>query len=105
MKAAIAGATGFIGQLLIPFLSKDKQFESVDQCVAENLKRGIDEGYYRKEINIDLITRFYFNGYMSLANNELFPLSTYGLNTRKIAFLGYHIRAIATEEVLKILIK
>ena len=83
---------------------KDKQFESVDQCVAENLKRGIDEGYYRKEINIDLITRFYFNGYMSLANNELFPLSTYGLNTLKIAFLEYHIRAIATEKGLKILI-
>lgn len=83
---------------------KDKQFESVDQCVAENLKRGIDEGYYRKEINIDLITRFYFNGYMSLANNELFPLSTYGLNTLKISFLEYHIRAIATEKGLKILI-
>lgn len=83
---------------------KNKQFESVDQCVAENLKRGIDEGYYRKEINIDLITRFYFNGYMSLANNELFPLSTYGLNTLKIAFLEYHIRAIATEKGLKILI-
>lgn len=83
---------------------KDKQFESVDQCVAENLKRGIDEGYYRKEINIDLITRFYFNGNMSLANNELFPLKTYGMNTLKIAFLEYHIRAIATEKGLKTLI-
>lgn len=83
---------------------KNKQFESVDQCVAENLKRGIDEGYYRKEINIDLITRFYFNGNMSLANNELFPLKTYGMNTLKIAFLEYHIRAIATEKGLKTLI-
>ncbi len=46
---------------------KDKQFESVNICIVENLQRGITEGYYRSEIDIDLITRFYFSGNMSLS--------------------------------------
>ena len=83
---------------------KDKQFDSVNECVVENLNRGIKEGYYRKEINIDLITRFYFSGNMSLHNNELFPLTTYSRSALKDAFLEYHIRAIATEKGLKTLI-
>jgi len=82
----------------------DKQFESVNQCVVENLQRGIDHGYYRKEIQIDLITRFYFNGNMSLSNKELFPLNKYGMTALKDAFLEYHIRAIATEKGLNTLL-
>jgi len=82
----------------------NKQFESVNECVVSNLNRGIEEGYYRKEINIDLITRFYFSGNMSLANNEIFPLNTYGMSELKDAYLEYHIRAIATEKGLQTLI-
>ena len=82
---------------------KDKQFESVNECVVENLNRGIKEGYYRKEIQIDLITRFYFSGNMSLTNNELFPPASYSVSNLKDAFLEYHIRAIATEKGLKTL--
>jgi len=84
---------------------KDKQFESVNECVINNLKRGIDQGYYREEINIDLITRFYFSGHMSLTNNDIFPLNTYGMSELKDAYLEYHIRAIATEKGLQTLIK
>lgn len=83
---------------------KDKQFDSVNECVVENLKRGIQEGFYRKEINIELITRFYFSGNMSLTNNEIFPLTKYSMSALKDAFLEYHIRAIATEKGLKTLI-
>ncbi len=82
----------------------DKQFESVNQCVVENLQRGIEQGYYRKELKLDLITRFYFSGNMSLTNKELFPLNTYGMTALKDAFLDYHIRAIATEKGLNTLL-
>jgi AcrR family transcriptional regulator len=83
---------------------KDKQFESVNECVVNNLKRGIEQGYYRKEINIDLITRFYFSGNMSLTNYDIFPLNSYAMSELKDAFLEYHIRAIATEKGLQTLI-
>lgn len=83
---------------------KDKQFESVNECIVSNLKRGIEQGYYRKDIKIDLITRFYFSGNMSLTNKELFPLNTYGMASLKDAFLEYHIRAIATKKGLNTLL-
>ncbi len=83
---------------------KDKQFDSVNVCIVENLKRGIKDGSYRKDIDIDLITRFYFSGNMSLTNYELFPLDVYGISTLKDAFLEYHIRAIATEKGMNTLL-
>jgi len=82
---------------------KDKQFESVNLCIVDNLQRGITEGYYRSELNIDLITRFYFSGNMSLTNYELFPIEVYDISMLKDAFLEYHVRAVATEKGLKTL--
>jgi len=82
----------------------EQQFEAVKSCIVENLKRGITGGYYRKGIDIDLITRFYFSGNMSLTNNDIFPLNTYGMSELKDAYLEYHIRAIATEKGLQTLI-
>jgi len=83
---------------------KDKQFESVNLCIVENLKRGIEGGLYRNNIDIDLITRFYFSGNMSLTNNDLFPPDVYAIAALKDAFLEYHVRAIATEKGLTTLI-
>jgi len=81
----------------------DQQFEAAKSCIVENLKRGIIDGYYRKDIDIDLITRFYFSGNINLTNQDLFPLDTYEMSSLKNTFLEYHIRAIATEKGLKTL--
>ena len=82
---------------------KEKQFESVNSCVSENLKRGMEEGYYRKDLDIGLIMRFYFNGYVGLMNQKVFPVKQYDISSLKDSYLEYHIRAIATEKGLKTL--
>ena len=84
---------------------KQKQFESVNKCVTSNLKKGIELGFYRKEIDIDLITRLYFNGIMGVKNVELFPANKFSSTYLMDSYLEYHIRAIATEKGLKILQK
>jgi AcrR family transcriptional regulator len=83
---------------------KEKQFQSLNLCVEDNLKRGIKEEYYRDDIDIDVITRFYLSGIMNLSNREFFPSETYRLPDLKDAFLEYHVRAIATEKGLKTLL-
>ena len=83
---------------------KEKQFDCVNVCIVENLKRGIKEGYYRKDIDIELVSRFYFSGNMSLTNYELYPVEVYSISELKDAFLEYHIRAIATEKGMNILL-
>ena len=81
----------------------EKQFEAVQSCIVENLKRGIIEDYYRKDIDIDLITRLFFSGNMNLTNQELFPIDVYEISSLKNTFLEYHVRAIATEKGLNTL--
>jgi len=82
---------------------KKKQFESVNECITKNLKNGIEQGFYRKEIDIHLITRLYFNGIMGIKNVELFPVNTYSNNYLMHSYIEYHIRAIATDKGLKTL--
>lgn len=83
---------------------KEKQFESVNSCVSENLQRGMAEGYYRKDLDIELIMRFYFNGYLGLMNQQLFPVKQFDISSLKDSYLEYHIRAIATEKGLQTLL-
>ena len=81
----------------------EQQFEVVKSCIVENLKKGISDGYYREDIDIDLITRSYFSGNINLTNQDLFPLDQFEMSSLKDTFLDYHIRAIATEKGLKTL--
>lgn len=84
---------------------KEKQFDSINQCVEENLRRGMELGFYRKDLDVELITKFYLNGNLGLMNIDLFPLDQFEMAELKSAFLEYHIRAIATEKGLKTLHK
>ncbi len=84
---------------------KQKQFESVNECITANLKKGIEQGVYRKDIDINLITRLYFNGIMGIKNVELFPINEFNVTYLMDSYLEYHIRAIATEKGLEILQK
>lgn len=82
---------------------KRKKFGSVEKCIDKNLKRGIPEGFYRKDINIRLITRLYFIGILGIRNDELFSREEFSVPYLTDSFLEYHLRAIVTEKGLKIL--
>ncbi len=82
---------------------KKKQFDSVYTCITENLKKGIEKGYYREEIDINFITRLYFNGMIGIKNEELFSKNDFSAPYLMNSHLEYHIRAIATTKGLKIL--
>ncbi len=82
---------------------KHKQFNSVNECISTNLKRGIEEGLYREELDIDLITRLYFIGMMGIKNVELFPKEKFDMPYLMYGYLEYHMRAITTEKGLEFL--
>ncbi|MEN8186736.1 MAG: TetR/AcrR family transcriptional regulator [Bacteroidota bacterium] len=84
---------------------KQKQFETIDICITENLKKGIESGLYRKEIDIKLITLLYFNGMIGIKNMDLFPQNEFEVSYLMDSYLEYHTRAIATPKGLKILEK
>ncbi len=79
---------------------KTKQFEVMQGCVTENLNRGIQLGLYRDNLNIDFISRIYFNCMIILKDQELFPLKTFSMNSLMENYLEYHLRGICTPKGL-----
>lgn len=75
-----------------------KQFEIMEVCVKENLERGIESGDFRKDIDIDFISRIYFSGVLSVKDIELFPTGKNDMASLMRDYLNYHIRAIATSK-------
>jgi len=84
---------------------KKKQFEVMQECVKDNLTRGIELGLYRHNINIEFISRIYFNSMLVLKDKDLFPLSHFSVITLMDNYLEYHIRGISTPKGLETLNK
>ena len=77
---------------------KEKQFHVMQSCVINNLKKGIDTGFYRENIDLEFTSRIYFSGTLGIKDNDLFPLKEYGTHTLMNYYLEYHLRAISTEK-------
>lgn len=75
----------------------------MDDCVIDNLERGIKEGLYRSEIDTQIIGRIYFAGMNSIKDAELFPSNQFSLKNVQDIYLEYHLRGICTPQGIKIL--
>ncbi|TYA52435.1 TetR/AcrR family transcriptional regulator [Formosa maritima] len=84
---------------------KKKQFEVMQECVIDNLKRGVKTNIFRPDINIEFISRIYFNSMVSLKDQDLFPLNNFSMNMLMDNYLEYHLRGICTPNGLNILTK
>ena len=77
---------------------RGKQFEVMQECVIENLKKGIEIGVYRDNLNLEFVSRIYFSGIGSIKNTELFPAELFDVSKLTDDFLEYHIRGIVTSK-------
>ena len=75
-----------------------RQFEKMGDCVIKNLEKGITQGYFREEINQELVARFYFSGMTSIKDAELFNPIEYPSKLVQKTYLEYHLRGICTEK-------
>jgi AcrR family transcriptional regulator len=84
---------------------KMKQLDLMQSCVVDNLKTGIELNLYRKELDLNFISRIYFNGVLGIKDEDTFPKEEFSRTYLSNTFLNYHIRAIATEKGIQILEK
>jgi len=75
-----------------------RQFEKMDYCVIDNLNKGIQQGLFRNNINLELIGRFYFAGMTSIKDAELFNPEEFSSKLVQETYLEYHLRAICTQK-------
>ena len=74
---------------------------SITKSTTLSLKNGIKLGLFRKDIQIDFISRLYFKGMIGIRDLDTFPTKLYNPAKLKIDFIEYHLRAIVTEKGLK----
>jgi AcrR family transcriptional regulator len=82
-----------------------KQFEKMHESVTRSLHHGIETGVFRSSINVEFISRMYFNGMTGIKDETIFPSTLFKMNDLMEYYLEYHLRAIVTDKGMKILTK
>ena len=82
---------------------KKRQFTYMQQCVTDNLRRGLELGLFRRNIDVEFVSRIYFMGVTGIKDNQLFPNEMFDGETLYEQFLEYHLRGIVTPKGRKIL--
>jgi len=82
---------------------KEKHYEKMSTCTVNNLKKGVQQGLYRSNINVDFVARIYFVGMTGIKDESLFPTHQFPKIHIIEEYLEYHLRGIVTKEGLQIL--
>ncbi len=82
---------------------KTNEFSMFKDCISKNIIKGINEGLYRKDIDSELMTKFYFSLVISAYDSTLYSYNKNTINKLERSVLEYHLRAIVTLKGLKIL--
>jgi len=82
---------------------RKKQFDVMQVCFLDNIKRGIEMEIYRANLDVDFVARIYFSGVTSIKDAKLFPQHLFTIETLMDNFLEYHLRGIVTPKGRKIL--
>jgi len=73
-----------------------RQFDIMQECIEDNLQRGVEQAIYRDNLQIDFISRIYFSGVTSIKNQKLFPMHKFPVSSLMDDYLEYHLRGIVT---------
>ncbi|MDU8886703.1 TetR/AcrR family transcriptional regulator [Yeosuana sp. MJ-SS3] len=84
---------------------KSKQYCVMQDCITQNLSKGIKAGLYRDNMNIEFISKIYFSCMMVLKDKDLFPLNNFSMNSLMDNYLEYHLRGICTPKGIEIMQK
>jgi AcrR family transcriptional regulator len=76
----------------------DFKFNFIQNQVKENLERGIEEGFYRREINADIMAKMRMEQVQTVFDPKVFPASTYDLIEVQMAVLDHFIHGLLSEQ-------
>ena len=79
--------------------------EGIFNYILVNLKKGIKEGLYRKDMNQEVIAKLYLWRSENTHFDELFTVEEFTSVKLFVELINYHVRGIATEKGIMILEK
>lgn len=83
----------------IRIIKREMMYESV----LNNLRKGMDEGIYRKEMKPEIIAKLHVARVEGMMESDLFSAEDYHNREQFREIMIYHIRGIANEKGIKIL--
>jgi TetR/AcrR family transcriptional regulator, cholesterol catabolism regulator len=84
---------------------KEFKYGFLRDMLRDNLKRGIDEGLYRSEIDIDIIATVRLETMMMAFNEDLFPKNRFSLAGVQQKLIEYYLFGIASLKGYRLIMK
>lgn len=69
--------------------------------ISDNIRQGVEEGYYNEDLNVDIIARFYIGRLEMMRDNEIFPHEKYSMPEILREYINYHLRSICSKKGLE----
>lgn len=74
-------------------------------CISQNLEKGIKEGFYRKDLRVNVIAQVYIRKIDLVFDAKIFPPEEISFDEVYSVIFRYHIRGIANKKGLEFLEK
>ena len=79
------------------------QTDFMRSCMKKNITRGIEQGLFRKNLEVEFVSRMYQVGITNIKDESIFPPEKFPHVALHEMYLEYHLRGIITPEGRKIL--
>jgi TetR/AcrR family transcriptional regulator, cholesterol catabolism regulator len=79
----------------------DYKFNYYFSLISDNLKRGKREGFYRRDMNEDIIAKYYISNLDEVTNESIFPQKSFSFKELMFEVFKYHMNGIASEKGLE----
>lgn len=76
-------------------------YQTIDKIILRNIKKGIKEGVYRKNLNPEIISKLYVAKALQITDEKLFPSSVFKMENLIREFMAYHFYGIASIDGFK----
>ena len=75
------------------------------QLIRTNMERGIAEGLYREDLNVDIMAKFRLESMMIAFNIDLYPPTKYGLADVSKEIIEHYVYGLASLKGYKLIVK
>jgi TetR/AcrR family transcriptional regulator, cholesterol catabolism regulator len=72
---------------------KEKCFHD---SIVSNLKKGIEQGYYRKEMEVDIIAKLRLEQIITAFDPRIFPADKFDISKVQLQFIDHFLHGICT---------
>ncbi len=75
--------------------------DHIRKAILSNLQRGVEEGYYREDMDVEVVSKIYVSNTFILFDQNLFPSKKHQFIELYREFMNYHLHGIVSSKGLK----